>query len=116
MVAGSLSDYAVTIMLVEIIHTGIVPANIAGTTTGGILQFVLGRNWAFRAGAGRVSRQVIRYGMMTAGNIILSTGLVYLLTHFLALNYLASKTIVSVALGLTYNYYFQKKFCFHRSK
>lgn len=116
LVAGSLADYAVTILLVEILHTGIVPANVAGTATGGILQFMLGRNWAFRAANGKVSIQVIRYLMMTAGNIILSTGLIYLLTHFLSWNYLVSKTIISIVLGLTYNYYLQKKFVFAAQK
>ncbi len=52
LVAGSLSDYVLTIMLVEIIHTGDCSRQYRRNQQVASCEFVLGRNWAFRAGAG----------------------------------------------------------------
>jgi putative flippase GtrA len=112
LIIGSLADYAVTILLVEIFHCWYLLSNLAGNISGAILQFLLSRNWAFAAGEKNLSPQIIKFILVWIGSLVLSAAAVYLLTHFLGFNYLLSKTISSVLLGLTYQYILQKKFVF----
>lgn len=111
-ILGSLIDFLTTIVLVELFHCWYVYANLAGNIAGGITQFLLGRNWVFHAGGSKIPAQIIKYVLVWIGNLILSAAGVYFFTHYLELNYFISKTITSVALGLTYNYFLQKKFVF----
>jgi putative flippase GtrA len=56
--------------------------------------------------------QATRFILAFGGNLILSAAGVYLLTHYLGLNYIVSKTITSIGLGVSYNYWIQKKYVF----
>lgn len=56
--------------------------------------------------------QATRFVLAFAGNLILSAAGVYLMTRYLGFNYIISKTITSILLGITYNYYVQKKYVF----
>jgi len=110
---GSLVDYLVTILLVEVFHLGYVTGNLFGNISGAIMQFFLCRNWAFNAAEGKMKLQVIKFVVVWIGNLILSAAGIYLLTHGLKINYIISKTIISVILGVSYNYILQKKFVFN---
>ena len=112
LIIGSLADYLVTIIMVEVFHSWYLLANLVGNIAGAAVQFMLSRNWAFGAGAGRVKKQVIRFILMWAGNLALSAAGVFALTHYLGFQYILSKVITSVILGLTYNYILQKRFVF----
>jgi len=112
LIIGSLADYLVTIIMVEVFHSWYLLANLVGNIAGAAVQFMLSRNWAFGAGAGGVKKQVIRFILMWAGNLALSAAGVFALTHYLGFQYILSKVITSVILGLTYNYIVQKRFVF----
>ncbi len=56
--------------------------------------------------------QMIKFGIVIIGNLLLSAAGVYFFTIWFHLNYLLSKTIVSIVLGVSYNYIMQKKFVF----
>jgi putative flippase GtrA len=109
---GSFADYLLTILLVEVFHCWYVAANLAGNIAGAIMQFIVCRNWAFNASEGKMKMQVIKFVLVWTGNLALSAAGIYLLTHGLKINYIISKTIVSVILGVSYNYILQKKFVF----
>ncbi len=111
-IAGSLVDYILTILLVQLGMWNYLPANAIGNLCGGSLQFVLCRNWAFRADRGKTKNQVMRFMAVFAGNLILSELGVWFFTGFIHFQYLVSKTLVSVILGVSYNYLLQKKFVF----
>jgi putative flippase GtrA len=111
-IIGSLVDFLFTILLVEGFHIWYVSGNLAGNISGAVTQFIIARNWAFHAEHGKISAQVIKYILVWAGNLLLSAGGIYFFTHFIKCNYLVSKIITSVLLGLTYNYFMQKKFVF----
>jgi putative flippase GtrA len=111
-IIGSIADYLTTIFLVEIFHCWYLLANFLGNITGGSIQFLLNRQWVFKAETGRVYIQIIRFILVFAGNLVLSAAGVYILTSWLRINYLISKTVVSILLGVTYNYLMQKKFVF----
>jgi putative flippase GtrA len=111
-ILGSLVDYGATIIGVEIFHCWYLVANLAGNICGGATQFILCRNWAFKADQGKIRIQVIKFILVFIGNIILSAAGIYLFTHYIRINYIVSKTITSVLLGVSYNYYMQKKYVF----
>ena|ERR1700682_818969 len=111
-ILGSIADYAATILLTEIFHCWYLISNLSGNFLGGIAQFNLCRFWAFKDVKGRIPVQATRFILVFTGNLVLSAAGVYLFTHFLELNYIVSKTITSILLGVSYNYYLQKKFVF----
>lgn len=113
-IMGSLADFFITIILVEFFHSWYILANFIGNICGGSLQFILCRNWAFRAGQGKIPFQAFKFALVFIGNLLLSAAGVFLITHNLGINYIISKTITSVLLGVSYNYILQKKFVFAR--
>jgi putative flippase GtrA len=111
-IVGSMADFAASLLLFHLFHCWYILANIMGNICGAFVQFVLSRNWAFGATKGAVSHQVTKYLIFWAGNILLQASGVYFLKDFLGLNYILSKTITSIIMLLTYNYFVQKKFVF----
>jgi putative flippase GtrA len=111
-ILGSAADYAVTILLTEIFGCPYLISNFLGNILGGAAQFNLCRHWAFKNVEGKMPVQATRFILAFAGNLILSAAGVYILTHFIGLNYIVSKTITSIALGVSYNYWVQKKYVF----
>lgn len=112
LILGSLFDFLVTFLLVEVFSCWYVAGNAAGNITGAIAQFVLSRKWVFKSSTQQVPAQLFKFILMWTGNIILFAMGVYLLTHFCHLHYLLSKLIVSVLLGVSYTYLMSKKFVF----
>jgi len=110
--AGSLVDFLITFLLVDVFGCWYVTGNATGNIAGAIIQFVLSRTWAFGAGKQPVPAQLVRFTMMWAGNIMLSALGVYLITQYIQLHYLLSKLVVSVSLGVSYTYLLSKKFVF----
>ena len=111
-ILGSIADYLVTILLVEIFDCWYLIANFTGNIIGGIAQFILCRNWIFFADKEKLQIQVTKFSIVFIGNLILSAVGIYLFTSCFHINYIVSKTIVSIILGTTYNYFMQKKFVF----
>jgi putative flippase GtrA len=111
-ILGSLADYLITIILVEIFHCWYLYTNLTGNICGAGLQFILSRNWVFHADKSKAGNQAFKFILFFAGNILLSAAGVYFFTHFLGINYIISKTLTSVLLGVSYNYFMLKKFVF----
>ncbi len=111
-ILGSAADYAATILLTENFHCPYLISNFLGNILGGTAQFNLCRHWAFKNTEGKMPVQATRFILAFAGNLALSAAGVYGMTHFLGFNYILSKTFTSILLGVTYNYYVQKKYVF----
>ncbi|MFI5153594.1 MAG: GtrA family protein [Chitinophagales bacterium] len=111
-ILGSTADYLTTIALVSFFDCFYLLANFAGNCVGGTAQFFLCRKWAFLAAERQINAQIIKFILVFAGNLLLSAAGVLILTKFVGLNYIISKTICSVLLGISYNYLLQKKFVF----
>jgi len=111
-IAGSAIDFFITILLVEVFHCWYIIGNLCGNVCGACTQFMFCRNWVFSKGDDKMFFQVIKFIAVWLGNLLLSATGVYLLTHFAGLNYIISKTITSVILGVSYNYLLLKKFVF----
>jgi putative flippase GtrA len=111
-ILGSAADYAATILLTEFFRCPYLISNFLGNILGGTTQFNLCRHWAFKNVHGKMPVQASRFIFAFAGNLALSAAGVYLMTRFLGFNYIISKTFTSILLGVTYNYYVQKKYVF----
>jgi len=109
---ASATDFLMTALTVSFLGWWFVTGSIIGTLSGGVINFYLNRSWVFKAGLNAVHPQIIRYILVWTGNLLLVTLFVYLLTHFFNINYLHAKIAVSIAIGLSYNYYMQKQFIF----
>jgi putative flippase GtrA len=111
-ILGSGLDYFTTIILTESFNLPYIESSFAGNVTGGILQFFLCRTWAFTGNSGKIKIQILRFIIVFCGNLILSAIGLFFLARYLGINYLISKTIVSIVLGVSYNYLLQNFFVF----
>jgi len=105
-------DFLTTIVCKEFFYLWYVIASLLGTIVGGTTNFALGRNWVFNSTEKKIPLQIVKYFIIWNGNLLLSTLGVFIVTHYLGVNYIISKIIVSAVVGVSYNYLLQKKFVF----
>ncbi len=110
--AATVVDFGVTILLKEVFHCWYLLASVLGTISGGIVNFSMNRSWVFQANDQKIYLQAIKYILVWIGNLVLVSGGVFVFTHYVGLSYLVSKIIVSLTVGIGYNYVLQKKFVF----
>jgi putative flippase GtrA len=110
--SASIIDFLTTLVCTQVFHTWYLLGSVIGTTAGGIVNFLMGRNWVFGTKERNINLQIIKYILVWGGNLLLTTGGVFLVTHYLHVNYILSKIIVSLTVGTTYNFLMQKKFVF----
>jgi putative flippase GtrA len=123
---ASLSDFLMTVVLVQWCGTKVVTAAAAGTVTGGIINFLIGRHWVFKRGTQNEERGTLhvalsikrlafslsKYALVWAGNLLLNTGGVYVFACQAGLHYTVSKVVTSLLVAFLYNYPLQKNFVF----
>ena len=105
------AEYLVTIAAVFFTTSNVVLASLTGIIAGGIINFLLGRNWAFNAWQGNRSHQASRYLMVWLGYLLLNATGMFLFTKYSIMHYSLSKIILSLVL-VSYNYPLQKKYVF----
>lgn len=105
-------DFVMTILLVQWGGVEVVWAAACGTTTGGVINFVVNRQWVFGVQHSKALRQARRYALVWGGNLLLNTGGVYLLATCGGIHYAVSKVVTAVLVAFLYNYPMQKHFVF----
>lgn len=109
-------DYVVTFLLGKFLLIWYLAASIIGTTLGGVTNFILGRYWAFSSKDEEVEGQALKFFIVWIGNLALNAGGMYELTELLGKKYWwISKIVVSLIIGIGYNYVLQKFFVFKKS-
>ena len=109
---ASFCDFSITIIIKELFGADPFFASVAGTISGGIINFIIGRYWVFKVQHLNIHRQSRRYFIIWAGNLLLNSLGVYVLLYYAGLNYILAKLIISVAVAVGYNYPMQKKYVF----
>ncbi|MDB5287217.1 MAG: hypothetical protein JWR05_2166 [Mucilaginibacter sp.] len=109
---ASTFDFLTTVVCKEFFYLWYVTATLLGTIVGGALNFVLGRVWVFDGKEKGIPQQVLKYLVVWGGNSILNTSGVFFVTHYTGLSYIISKVLVSISVGVSYNYFLQKRFVF----
>jgi len=112
---GTAVDFLVTIVCVEVFHSWYLLATALGNAAGGITNFYLGRHLVFKVPQPRARLQGIRYFMVWLGSMLLNAAGVWLFTQQLHLNYVYSKVVVSLLVGVGFNYFLQLHFVFKKS-
>lgn len=113
--AASITDYIVTIIAVHFFSMNVVVASGTGTMVGGLVNFIIGRHWAFNANGVRAASQAKKYLLVWLGNLLLNAFGMYFLTK-VGVNYLVTKVGTSLLVGVLYNYPFQKEYVFRTIK
>jgi putative flippase GtrA len=109
-------DYGLMIALVSIGGAPPAVGTAAGAASGGVVNFVLGRRWIFRATHHRTAPQAIRYLAVSVGSLLLNTAGVYALAELLRVQYVAARVVVSLAVSLLWNFPLQRAFVFRAGK
>jgi putative flippase GtrA len=105
-------DFLTLIVMVEVLGLSYVVGTWAGTVVGSLSNFSINKHWSFEAGRSPVGPQMGRFLLVQAGASGLHTLGVWLLTRFLHVPYLGSKTIVAVVVFLAWNYPLNRVFVF----
>jgi putative flippase GtrA len=109
---ASAFDLLCTMICVQFLGVWYLSGSIFGTIAGGCLNFILGHNWVFKPGSRNIRSQFIRYLLVWTGNLLLIAGGVSILTHLAGFNYIYAKILVSLSIGLIYNYIMHKRYVF----
>jgi len=109
-------DFSVTILLTEACGLWYLFSTSTGSVVGGITNFIINRRWVFKATEGKRSWQAVRYFLVWSGSILFNISGVYLLTNFGHINYVVSKVITAVMVGIFFNFLLFKKFVFNTSR
>lgn len=109
-------DFATLISLTELAGVSYVVATWLGTVVGALSNFVINRNWAFRARGKHYGSQFARFVLVQVAASAFHTGGVWGLTAAAGVPYPISKAIVSVAVYLLWNYPLNRRFVFSQSR
>jgi putative flippase GtrA len=101
---ATLTDFACMVFLVEVAHIHYVASTALGLLAGGATAFLSNRHWSFRASHLKCGGQVLRYALVWLGSLILTCGLVFVITDRAGLSYMASKALTAVAVGACFNF------------
>lgn len=105
-------DFGITIFLVEILQWQYALAVFAGALGGACSNFFVNRFWSFEVSEKSLKTQGLRYVLVWTGSVLLNVSGVYLMANIFKVNYIVSKIVVSIVVGLSFNYLLQKKFVF----
>ena len=111
-ILATVVDFLVFILLTEVFEVWYVVATFISAISGGIAAFILNRNWAFMSRDGHLSQQAKKYFFVWGSSILLNTSGLYLLVENTNIDAVISKIIVSVIVGLGFNFLMNKFFVF----
>ncbi len=115
-VVATVVDFGSLVFLVEVGRVWYVGATAIGAFLGAVTNFSLGRWWVYRGGFNPVlssgHKQAVKYALVSGGSLLLNSGGVYLLTDLLGFQYAVSKAIVSLLVGVFFNFPMQRSFVF----
>lgn len=105
-------DFVVLIGLTEIAHLWYLFSASVGALAGGITGFFFERNWVFKRKEVKLTTQSTKYLLIWIVSIVLNTGGLYLMVELSGYQYIISKIIISVLVGVGFNYLMHKYYIF----
>jgi putative flippase GtrA len=106
------ADFGLLFLLTEGLRVWYVAATAAGAFIGAVVNFLLNRHWSFEATHGPIHHQALRYTVVSGGSLVLNAGGVWLVTELGHIHYAISVVIVSIAVGVLFNYPLQRHFVY----
>lgn len=105
-------DMLVLIFCTEVLNIYYVWSTAIGAFCGAVVSFFLGRNWAFRKKDGGLTGQAIRYLITSSLSLALNTAGVFAITEYLGCQYIVSKLIISLLVGVFFNFFMFRYFVY----
>ncbi|MEQ9423703.1 MAG: GtrA family protein [Cyclobacteriaceae bacterium] len=105
-------DFIVLIVLTEIAGLWYLASTVLAAIAGAITAFVLGRYWVFVSTESKYYHQAFRYFLVASGSVVLNSLGVYFFTDIVEFQYIISKTISAILVGVGYNYTLSRFFVF----
>jgi putative flippase GtrA len=115
-VVATIVDYSLMITVVSLLGAAPELGTAVGAACGGVVNFILGRRWIFRATEGRSASQAGRYALVSFGSLLLNTAGVHVLASRLQVGYVAVRVVVSLTVSLFWNFPMQRTFVFGESR
>jgi len=109
-------DFSTTYILTSLLGLSYIYSSATGVVCGGIVNFLLGRYWVFKANTETKTKQIPKYLLVWLSSMLLNMGGIIFFTEALGIYYLTSKIITSILVGVFFNYYLQKTFVFRTKK
>lgn len=97
-------DFSTFLFLKDIVGLWYVLSGFLGAVFGGIVAFVLNRNWVFVSQDKNVKIQIIKYLLTWGGSIMLNTYGLYLLVENTHINETTAKILIAILVGISYNF------------
>ncbi len=105
-------DFIAFILLNDLLNIWYVISTFLSAIMGGITAFILNRNWVFNGKNKHVQTQIIKYILVWGGSIVLNTYGLYILVENSNLSEIISKILVTVIIGISYNFLMARFFIF----
>lgn len=106
------TDFLVLVLLTEVFQLWYMFSGIMGALGGGIVSFIIERNWAFRKRSGNIYLQSLKYSAVWVTSILLNITGLFLLVEYFHIHYILSKVIVAVVVGMGFNFLTHRYFIF----
>ena len=111
-ILATLTDFLTFAFLTKLVGLWYVSAAIISAIIGGIIAFLGNRKWVFRQEDGKMSNQAIKYTIVWLSSILLNTGILYILVENTQITELYAKIIVSIIVGVFFNFLMNKYYVF----
>ena len=105
-------DFSLFIIFTDIFQIWYVASTFVSAIIGGVVAFFLERNWTFVSKDGKLSLQAIKYLIVWIISILLNTLGLFLLVEYTNIDQLISKVIISIIVGIGFNFLMHNFFVF----
>ena len=105
-------DFCVFVLLNNVLNFWYVGATFTSAVIGGVTAFTLNRNWVFNSIDKKIKFQIAKYILVWGGSIFLNTYGLYLFVENTNISVIISKIIITVFVGISYNFLMSKFFIF----
>ncbi len=93
-------DFVSLIIFTELLGIYYLISTAMASALGAIVSFFLGRHWAFKKADKNVYVQALKYAVVSGFILICNVGGMYLFTDIFNIQYIFSKIIVSIIIGI----------------
>lgn len=107
-----MADYAIMIGCTELLHIHYTISILISGILGAVVNFSINRKWTYQAENAPVGAQLLKFGTVVLGSVLLKSGGTYLLTHLLNIDYKISRILTDIVVSLGFNYTLQTYWVF----
>jgi len=99
-IAATTVDFLLLVGLTELLGIYYLVSTAIASAVGAIVSFLLGRHWAFRRAHKGIIAQALKYAIVSLTILLFNVAGMYFFTDILSIQYVFSKIIVSILVGV----------------